>query len=306
MRTPSRNPYGVWVFLLAATLSRVEPARATGAADPAGYRADVERWRRERDERLRAPDGWLTLVGLVWLKPGANRFGGGPDDDVRLPASVPVHAGALVVEGQAVKLLVEPGVALTMNGKPARSGPLRTDAADAPDVLGSGTVTWQVIARGERLGVRVKDSASPRRAAFAGCRWYPIDPAYRVVARLVPRTGTTKIVVPDASGGRQTLESPGTLEFSLAGKPLHLDPMLDGDDPTDQMIVFRDLTSGRETYGGGRFARALRQRDGTFVVDFNQAYAPPCSFTPYATCPLPPEQNRLKVAVPAGEQNATK
>jgi uncharacterized protein (DUF1684 family) len=269
----------------------------------ADYRADVERWRAARDARLRAPDGWLALVGLVWLKPGTNRFGGGRDNDVPLPGAAPAHAGALVVEGRTVRLVLESGASLTMNGAPAKPGPLRTDAAASPDVLASGTVSWQIIERGERLGVRIKDSASPARRAFAGSRWYAIDPAFRVVARLVPRARPTTIVVPDASGGRQTLESPGTLELALLGKPVRLDPVLDGDDPSDQMIVFRDLTSGRETYGGGRFVRALRQPDGTFVVDFNRAYFPPCAFTPYATCPLPPEQNRLKLAVPAGQKN---
>jgi uncharacterized protein (DUF1684 family) len=274
-----------------------------GAVNEAAYRADVERWRAGRDERLRAPDGWLSLVGLVWLKPGVNRFGSARDNDVHLPAGVPAHAGAFVVEGRAVKLVTEPGAAVTLGGAPAKAGPLRTDAAGEPDVLASGTVTWQVIERGERLGVRIKDSASPARGAFAGSRWFPIDPAYRVVARLVPHARATKMAVPDASGGKQTLESPGTLELSLRGTPVRLDPVLDGDDPSDQMIVFRDLTSGRETYGGGRFVRALKQADGTFVVDFNRAYSPPCAFTPYSTCPLPPEQNRLKISVPAGERN---
>jgi uncharacterized protein (DUF1684 family) len=277
-----------------------------GAAPPvndAAYRAEVERWRAARDERLRAPDGWLSLVGLVWLKPGENRFGSAGDNDVHLPAGVPAHAGAFVVEGRAVKLVVPPSVALGLDGRPASTGPFRTDSAPTPDVLTSGTVTWQVIERGDRLGVRVKDSASPARRAFAGSRWFQIDPAWRVVGRLVPHASATKIVVPDATGGKQALESPGTLELSLAGKPVRLDPVLDGDDPADQMIVFRDLTSGRETYGGGRFVRALRQPDGTFVVDFNRAYFPPCAFTPYATCPLPPEQNRLKLAVPAGQKN---
>ncbi|HVU51073.1 MAG TPA: DUF1684 domain-containing protein [Polyangia bacterium] len=269
----------------------------------AAYRVEVERWRAARDARLRAPDGWLALVGLVWLRPGENRFGGARDNDVPLPGGVPAHAGAFVVEGRSVRLVLEPGAALTMNGAPAKPGPLRTDATDAPDVLASGTVSWEIIERGERLGVRIKDSASPARRAFAGSRWYPVDPAFRVVGRLVPHASGTKIVVPDASGGRQTLDSPGTLEVTLAGKPVRLDPVLDGDDPSDQMIVFRDLTSGRETYGGGRFVRALRQPDGTFVVDFNRAYFPPCAFTPYATCPLPPEQNRLKLAVPAGQKN---
>jgi uncharacterized protein (DUF1684 family) len=281
-------------------------AGAPGAVSDAAYRAEVERWRVARDERLRAPDGWLSLVGLTWLRPGANRFGSAPDNDVVLPAPAPAHAGTFVVDGHAVKLLVEPGAALTQAGGPARSGPFHTDAAPAPDVLASGTLTWQVIERGDRLGVRVKDSASPARRAFAGSRWFPIDSAFRVVGRLVPRAGATKMVVPDAAGGRQTLESPGTLELSLRGQPVRLDPVLDGDDPTDQMIVFRDLTSGHETYGAGRFVRALRQPDGTFVVDFNRAYAPPCAFTPYATCPLPPAQNRLKIAVPAGQKNDQK
>jgi uncharacterized protein (DUF1684 family) len=284
----------------------VGAGRAHGAVGPvsdAGYSAEVERWRAARDVRLRAPDGWLALVGLVWLKPGQNRFGSARDNDVHLPEPVPAHAGAFLLDGRKVTLVVEPGAALTQNGSPPKPGPFRTDGGPSPDVLASGTVTWQVIERGDRLGVRIKDSASPARRSFAGSRWYAIDPAWRVVGKLVPHASPTKIVVPDASGGKQALESPGTLELTLAGKPVRLDPVLDGDDPADQMIVFRDLTSGRETYGGGRFARALRQPDGTFVVDFNRAYFPPCAFTPYATCPLPPDQNRLKIEVRAGQKN---
>jgi uncharacterized protein (DUF1684 family) len=293
---------GACLALCALAAGVVSAAPAVPMTE-AAYRAEVERWRAERDERLRAPGGWLSLVGLVWLRPGANRFGSARDNDVILPQPTPAHAGAFVVEGRAVQVVVEAGAAVTLNGGPAKSGAFRTDATPAPDVLACGTATWQVIERGGRLGVRVRDSASPARKAFAGSRWFPIDPAYRVVARLVPRVGSTKMVVPDASGGKQELESPGTLELTLLGKPQRLDPVLDGDDPADQMIVFRDLTSGRQTYGAGRFVRALRQRDGTFIVDFNRAYAPPCAFTPYATCPLPPEQNRLRIAVPAGQEN---
>jgi uncharacterized protein len=283
------------------------PARAEPPVTDAGYRAEVTRWRQERDERLRAPNGWLSLVGLHWLRVGPNRFGGAPDDEVPLPRAVPAHAGSFVVEGGegrfSVRLVVPESSPLTLNGGAARSGALRTDAAPTPDILASGTVSWQVIERGARVGVRVRDSASPARRAFAGSTWYPIDPAYRVVARFTPRVGATDIVVPDASGGRQTLKSPGTLTFTLRGQTQHLDPTLDGDDDADQMIVFRDLTSGRQTYGAGRFVRALRQKDGTFVVDFNLAYAPPCAFTPYATCPLPPAQNRLRVAIEAGDKS---
>ena len=271
------------------------------------YEVEVQRWRAERDARLRAPDGWLSVTGLDWLEPGTNRFGSAADNQIVLPGAVPAHAGAFVVEGHAVRLVVEPGAPSVhaQQERAARSsvGALRTDATPTPDVLASGTVSWQLIERGERLGVRAKDSASPARRAFAGSRWFAIDPAYRVVARLIPRAGSTEMIVPDASGGRQTLESPGTLVFTLLGQALRLDPVLDGDDASDQMIVFRDLTSGRETYGGGRFVRARRRPDGSFVVDFNQAYFPPCAFTPHATCPLPPEQNRLKLAVRAGEKD---
>lgn len=287
-------------------LATATAAEATPVSD-AAYRAEVTQWRRERDERLRAPDGWLSLVGLHWLEPGPNRFGGAPTDDVPLPRAVPPHAGTIVVEGREahfnLRLEVPEHSALTMNGGPPRSGPLRTDAAPTPDVLAMGTVSWQVIERGARVGVRVRDSASPARRTFAGSTWYAIDPAYRVVARFAPRAGATEVVVPDASGGQQKLKSPGTLTFTLRGEVQHLDPVLDGDDPDDQMIVFRDATSAHTTYGAGRFVRARRQKDGTFVVDFNRAYAPPCAFTPYATCPLPPPQNRMRIAVEAGDKS---
>jgi uncharacterized protein (DUF1684 family) len=300
------------IGLLGATLT-VLPGLSAAAAPPAGppnpaaatdaYRAEVTSWRHERDTRLRAEDGWLTLVGLSWLKPGPNRFGSAGDDDVRLSGAMPPHAGTLDLAGRTVRLVVPAGSPLKLNGAPAHTGPLRSDAASTPDVVGIGTLSFQIIERGDRVGVRVRDSASPLRRDYPGSVWFPIDPAYRVVARLTPHAGSTEMVVPDATGGRQKLTSPGTLTFRLLGAERHLDPVLDGDDDANQLVVFRDLTSARETYGGGRFVRALRQPDGTFVLDFNRAYAPPCALTPYATCPLPPEQNRLQIAVRAGEKN---
>jgi uncharacterized protein (DUF1684 family) len=272
-----------------------------GSGSGAGYVAEVEAWRAAREARLRAPDGWLSIVGLTWLHEGENRFGSAADDDVVLPRLTPPHAGTFVRSGDVVRLVLPAGSPIKLNGQPATSRVLRTDAAATPDVMTVGTVSWQVIARGARVGVRVSDSDSPLRSSWRGTRWFAIDPAYRVVARLEPHAG--EMIVPDASGGKQTLKSPGTLTFTLNGKPQRLDPVLDGDDEGDQLVVFRDATSGGDTYGGGRFLRARRQADGTFVLDFNRAYAPPCAFTPYATCPLPPSQNRLRVAVPAGERN---
>jgi uncharacterized protein (DUF1684 family) len=285
------------LLLLLATGAASDGAARSGAA----YVADVEAWRASREARLRAPDGWLAVVGLTWLHQGENRFGSAADDDVVLPAATPPHAGSFVLEGTTVRLTIPSGSPVTLNGKPATSRVLRTDVSATPDVLGVGSLTWQLIERGGRIGVRVSDRETPLRTSWLGTRWFAIDPAYRVVARLEPREG--EMVVPDASGGKQTLKSPGTLTFMLGGKPQRLQPVLDGDDDGDQLVVFRDATSGRETYGGGRFVRARRQPDGTFVVDFNRAYAPPCAFTPYATCPLPPAHNRLRVAIPAGERS---
>jgi uncharacterized protein len=291
--------------LLGATLAATATVAAGAPPSPAdGYRAEVARWRAERENRLRAHDGWLTVVGLFWLKPGANRFGSARGNDILLPDVAPPYAGTFFVQGQSVQLTVPTGSPITLNGRPPQARVLRTDVGPTPpDVLAIGSVSWQLIERGDRLGVRVKDSSNPLRRTFPGSSWFPVVPAYRVVARLTPRKGPLEMVVPDAAGGSQRMESPGTLTFTLLGKPQHLDPVLDGDDAADQLIMFRDLTSGHETYGGGRFLRAMRQPDGTYVLDFNRAFAPPCAFTPYATCPLPPEQNRMRVAVNAGEKN---
>jgi uncharacterized protein (DUF1684 family) len=291
--------------LLGAALAAVASVAAATPPIPAdAYRAEVASWRQERDKRLRAHDGWLAVVGLFWLKPGANRFGSARDNEILLPDAAPPYAGTFVLEGRAVRLIVPAGSPLTLNGGLPQARVLHTDAGPTPpDVLAIGSTSWQVIERAERLGVRVKDSSSPLRRTFPGSNWFPIVPAYRVIALLTPRKGPIEMVVPDASGGRQKMKSPGTLTFTLLGKPQHLDPVLDGDDDANQLIVFRDGTSGRETYGGGRFVRADRQPDGTFVIDFNRAYAPPCAFTPYATCPLPPEQNRMRIAVNAGQKN---
>jgi uncharacterized protein (DUF1684 family) len=301
-RPPKLGLLGATLTVLPGLSAAAPGAAGGGAGAPDAYQADVTAWRQARDARLRAEDGWLTLVGLTWLKPGANRFGSAPDDQVHLPPAVPPHAGTLEVEGHTVRLGVPAGSPLKVNGAPARAAALHTDAAPKPDVVSIGTITFQIIERGDRLGVRVRDSASPLRRDYPGSVWFPIDPAYRVVARLAPRAGSNEMIVPDATGGRQRLTSPGTLTFKLLGEERHLDPVLDGDDDADQLVVFRDLTSGHETYGGGRFVRAHRQSDGTFVLDFNRAYAPPCALTPYATCPLPPEQNRMRVAVRAGEK----
>jgi uncharacterized protein len=295
------------IGFVAAALASVIAADA-GAADGA-YARQIQAWRGERLQRLTADGGWLTVAGLFWLKPGANRFGSDAANDIVLPpASAPARAGVFVLEAGHVRVEVRPGVAVTMAGKPVGRGTLRSDAGGAtPDVLSLGALTLQIIDRGGRLGVRLKDMNSPARAKFKGLRYFPIDPRYRVVATFVPHGQAVSIDVPTVLGTVERMASPGTVSFTLpgapGGAPLRLDAVLEPGE-TQLFFIFRDGTSGKSSYGGGRFLYADPPVDGKLVLDFNRAYSPPCAFTPHATCPLPPANNRLAVPIEAGEMFA--
>jgi uncharacterized protein (DUF1684 family) len=271
--------------------------------EPAGYRHEVEAWRQERLERLKADGGWLTVAGLFWLKPGVNRFGAAPTNEIVLPGGAPPQAGAFVLDAGQVTVEVTPGAPVTLEGKPITRRVLRSDVAGAPDVLALGALSLQIIDRGGRLGVRLKDLHSEVRQRFKGLTWFPVKPELRIKARFVPRKTPTSIDVPSVIGVTEKMPSPGTAEFELGGQTLHLDPVLESGE-TRLFFIFRDGTSGHGTYGAGRFLYAEPPRDGAVILDFNKAYAPPCAFTPYATCPLPPPQNRLPVTIEAGEMNA--
>ena len=273
--------------------------------DPA-YRGEIEQWRSQRVERLTADNGWLTLVGLDWLQPGENRLGSAPDNEIALSApGVPPVAGTLeVTEDGAVRLHPAEGSGLTVNGEPATEKVLATDADGRPDVLGLGRLSFYVIARGDRLGVRIKDPEAAPRREFKGIQYFPIDPSYRVTATFEPYETPREVQVPTAIGTPATMLAPGILHFTLKGQSLTLEPYRESPDAKELFIVFRDATSGETTYGGGRFLSAPTPgADNTTVLDFNRAYNPPCAFTPYATCPLPTQQNTLAVPVEAGEKH---
>lgn len=277
------------------------PLSAGDAAEDA-YRQEIAKYRQGREARLRGQRGWLTVIGLYWLEDGVHRLGSAADAEIALPATVaPAQAGTLTVHDGRVRVQLASGVAATVDGKPARDGDLRADNPGPPSTLALGTVTLQVIQRAGRLGIRLRDSASPARRAFTGLRFFPIGPQYRVTARFVPHAQPVAITVPSAVGPAQTLQSPGAVVFTIDGRELRLDALVEDDPPTELFFVFRDQTSGHETYGGGRFLYTDMPRDGKVVLDFNRAFSPPCAFTPFATCPLPPPQNRLPIAIPAGE-----
>lgn len=278
-----------------------QPASVGQAGE--AYRREVETWRVERQARLKAEGGWLSLAGLYWLKPGLNRFGSERVNDLVLPARAAPRAGTFRLEAGRVTVEALPGVPLLLAGKPITRAELRSDAAGAPDVVSLGDLTLQVIARGDRLGIRLKDPRSATRQGFKGLAWFPVRPEYRVSARFVAHAAPVSITVPTVLGTAETMPSPGSALFELGGKSVRLDPVLEPGE-TQLFFIFRDATSGESTYGGGRFLYADPPKDGQVVLDFNKAYSPPCAFTPYATCPLPPSQNRLPIAVEAGEKGA--
>lgn len=279
------------------------PACAPPAVPPE-YRDEIEAWRDRRDERLRSEDGWLTLAGLHWLSPGENRMGTGEAMAVTFPDDAAAHdVGALWLEDGRVRLEASPGAGLTLDGRPVTKRELRTDAAGDPDVLHLGRLRFYVIERGERFAVRVKDPASPVLRSFTGMDYFPVDPRYRVEAEWVPYRMPRELPIPTAVGTAETMLVPGRAEFEIDGRSLSLEPVIGSLEDEELFFIFKDETSGQETYGAGRFLYADRPDEGRVVLDFNKAYNPPCVFTPYATCPLPPKQNHLEVRIEAGEKD---
>lgn len=271
--------------------------------DPEAHRQEIETWRKERSEGLKKEDGWLTLVGLYWLKPGENRFGSDPGNPVILPeGKAPGVAGAFTLEGNAVTVRVEPGLAITADGQEVKPGMVvYSDAREKPVVLQLGSLTFFVIKRGDRFGVRIKDRESPTLASFKGLDNYPIRTEWRIVARFEPYKDK-KIPIANIVGQLQDIPSPGAVVFDWQGKTYRLDA-LEGSPEGGLFLIFGDPTNGKETYGAGRYLDTEPPKDGKVVVDFNTAYNPPCAFTAFATCPLPPPQNKLAVSVEAGEKN---
>ncbi len=273
--------------------------------DEAAYRQEIEKWHDGRAAELKSEDGWLTLTGLFWLKEGENKIGSERSNQIVLPqGKAPANAGSLWLENGRVRLEALPGSGITYAGQPVSSVlALQADADGEPTTLNLGTLSFYVIKRGESLGVRVKDKDNPARTNFTGLEYYPIDAKWRIEAKLQPYDPPKAIPITNVLGMVEDLTSPGALFFDVGGKAYRLDAVVEKGSK-ELFIIFADQTSGRETYGAGRYLYAAPpDAEGTVIVDFNKAYNPPCAFTSYATCPLPPQQNRLPVRIEAGEKN---
>jgi uncharacterized protein (DUF1684 family) len=291
-------PFEPAALSLAPTLLLV--ALSTGAQEST-YRGDVEGWRKGREMALKADGGWLTVAGLFWLKDGANRFGSGPENEIVLPGSAPKLAGHFVPQGNEVRVRFEPSVEATVQGQPTKDALLHSDTSGTAEVVAFGPLRMHVIERGGRLAIRLKDMNAETRRAFTGLHWFPVDERYRVTARFVHYRERKPLSVPNILGQVEKMPSPGYAVFELGGQEQRLEGVLESPDSTQLFFIFKDATSGKETYPSGRFLYSELPKEGKLVLDFNKAYNPPCAFTAYATCPLPPKENWLAERVEAGE-----
>ena len=274
------------------------PARAVDT----GYAQEVDAWRAKREADLRAPEGWLSVVGLHWLREGTSTIGSARGNDILLPLPAPPRVGTVeLVKGKAL-IHVSPGVTVKAQDKAVTEALLQSDKEGKPDVLAVGPVSLYVIERGGRLALRVKDPQSPRRRTFRGLEWYPVKEALRIHARFVSYDPPKKVPIANVLGMVDPLPSPGYAVFTVNGREVKLDSVLEEPDAKELFFIFKDATAGKDTYPAGRFLYAAMPKDGQVVLDFNKAYSPPCAFTSFATCPLPPRQNRLAVRIEAGEK----
>lgn len=305
MNTSRRLSNALASLLLGIVLSGGEgiAAEADAAAGslPADYREQIEDWRQRRHERLASQDGWLTLVGLEWLEQGENRIGNLDSSDVKV-AGGPEEWGAVVVNGDTLRFIPAVGAAVTVDGAPATETVLVADAHGDPTVVRSGDLSFHVIFR-ESYALRIKDRNAPALVAFDGVDNYPVDPGWRIDARFIPAPDGRTIDIGNVLGQLNPMPVLGTVEFEREGRVYRLLGL--GEEGSDSLwFLFADRTTGRETYGAGRFLYSDGMpADGRVVVDFNKAYNPPCAFNDYSTCPLPPQENRLDLAVTAGEKD---
>jgi uncharacterized protein (DUF1684 family) len=286
--------------MLLATLVALSLSAAPASDDIV---AATRAWEEGRLKRLQAEDGWLSLVGLGWLKEGANGAGADGKADVVFPEGAPKQVGTFTRTGSRVSFQPAAGVSVTRGGQPFAGGPIQSDEEGRakPDVFQVGRFCFQLIDRGTRIGVRIKDPEARARKEFKGIPTYPPSARWRIVARWEPKNPPAEIAVPNVLGEIERSPSPGTAVFTVDGKEYRLTPVLEEGSP-DLFFVFGDETNRTETYGAGRFLYADPAKDGTVVLDFNRAYNPPCAFSAFATCPLPPKGNRLALRVDAGEK----
>jgi uncharacterized protein len=296
-------PFRSFATLLSLAALLISPlnsqiAKSIAPVPDASYVQSFDKWKAELIGDLK--QNWLPLAGLYWLKPGVNTFGSASDNQVVFPKG-PAHSGEFDLDGQNVVAKFLPDSHAVVAGKAFSGGNLDGDVPGHPTVIEMGSLQFHVIVRGERVGIRLKDTESEAVQNFRGLIFYPLDLNYRVTAKWMPADGKQTIQIPNVLGDVSSAPVLGKVMFKIGDKEVELTD-LGGDPARGLSFVFNDLTAKTDTYPGGRFLETGPVVNGAVVLDFNRAYNPPCAVTPYATCPLAPKENRLAVAIPAGEK----
>lgn len=291
---------GLLIVTLLGSCSRKQPKPYI---DDAAYAKEIAAWQTQRLTELKSENGWLTLVGLFWLKEGDNKLGSDASNDIVLPAAkLGASSGLFTLKNDMVQFDAPPKSGFTVDGKPATHLELKSDEDSSPTVLHLGSLTFQIIKRGDKLGVRVKDKENSDRINFPGLQFYPADLKWRIDAQFVPYNPPKPVSITNVLGMESGESSPGAVKFNVEGKDYQLDAITEKGE-TMYFMIIADKTSGKETYPAGRYLYVdPPDASGRMVIDFNKAYSPPCAFTKFATCPLPPRQNRLPFAIEAGEK----
>jgi uncharacterized protein (DUF1684 family) len=282
------------IFLLVTITSCTQKPNA----DPE-YIKEIEDWDKRRVERLREENGWLNLAGLFWLKEGENKFGSAKDNDIIFPSG-PDNIGILILKDSAVTVKINQGINVINNGNAVTEMILLDDLSGNPVILQTGSLRWNVIKRTKGIGIRLRDLNAELVKNFSGIERFPVNEEWKIEASFDVYDPPKKILIPDIVGTVDEELCPGAVVFVKNGKEYRIDAI---DSGQRLFLIFADETSGVETYGAGRFMYVDKPDSaGKIILDFNKAYNPPCVFTKFATCPLPPKENYLKLRIEAGEK----
>jgi len=287
----------VLITLLSIYSCKNETFEQKGAPE---YINEVNEWHQTRISRLKEETGWLNLVGLFWLKTGEHRFGSAKDNDIIFPSG-PEHIGSLFLKDSTVTINVLPGVSVLNNNQPVNEMILSDDHTEDPTILALGSLRWYIIKRIKGYAIRLRDLNAELLKTFRNINRFPVNVDWRIEAKFEKFDPPKKITIPDIVGTAEEENSPGAVVFTKDNQTYRIDALDAGGNRI--WFIFADATSGTETYGAGRFLYADKaDSNGIVILDFNEAYNPPCVFTRFATCPLPPKDNYLKLRVTAGEK----
>jgi len=264
------------------------------------YSKEIKRWKEKRLGRLKSENGWLNLAGLFWLEEGVNTIGSDSSNSIVYPEKAPPRLGSYMLRNGQVSFNPEPGSEVLMDGKPIEELEIETDKSGKPTLLESGSLAWFIIERGDQFGIRLRDYEHPAINQLTHIESYPADPAWKIEATFEEYEEPRELLIPTIIGTVEKNMCPGILRLNVNGVQQEFYPVAAG---KKLFVIFADETSALETYGGGRFLYLDRpDKRGLVTIDFNKAFNPPCAFTAYATCPLPPKENFLTVRIEAGEK----